>query len=95
MKRRISPVLFLASLTVAAALLAVITFTVAPLAAGSPAGPRAEADTGSAGVLMSAASYKGPFSFGRDATPEEIAAWDIDVRPDGAGLPAGSGTVAQ
>ncbi len=39
--------------------------------------------------------YKGPFGFGRDATPEEIAAWDIDIRPDGTGLPAGSGTVEQ
>jgi cytochrome c len=29
---------------------------------------------------------------GRAATPEEIAGWDIDVRPDGAGLPAGKGT---
>lgn len=33
--------------------------------------------------------------FGRPATPDEIALWDIDVRPDGKGLPAGSGTVAQ
>ena len=32
---------------------------------------------------------------GRDATPKEVAAWDIDVRPDFKGLPAGSGTVAQ
>jgi cytochrome c551/c552 len=31
---------------------------------------------------------------GRDATPKEVAAWDIDVRPDFKGLPAGSGTVA-
>lgn len=30
---------------------------------------------------------------GRDATPAEIAAWDIDVRPDFKGLPAGSGSV--
>jgi cytochrome c len=30
--------------------------------------------------------------FGRPAAPEEIAAWDIDVRPDGLGLPVGSGT---
>jgi cytochrome c len=30
---------------------------------------------------------------GRVATPEEIAGWDIDVRPDGVGLPAGKGTV--
>lgn len=28
---------------------------------------------------------------GRAATPAEIAAWDIDVRPDGEGLPVGSG----
>ncbi len=28
---------------------------------------------------------------GREATPDEIAAWDIDVRPDGLGLPEGSG----
>jgi len=32
---------------------------------------------------------------GRVALPEEIAAWDIDVRPDGAGLPAGMGSVKQ
>ena len=31
---------------------------------------------------------------GRVATPEEIVAWDIDVRPDGMGLPVGSGDVA-
>lgn len=31
------------------------------------------------------------FDFGRAATPAEIAAWDMDVRPDGTGLPAGSG----
>jgi cytochrome c len=30
---------------------------------------------------------------GRRATPEEIAAVDIDVMPDGTGLPEGSGTV--
>lgn len=32
---------------------------------------------------------------GRNATPKEVAAWDIDVRPDFKGLPAGSGTVAK
>jgi cytochrome c len=31
---------------------------------------------------------------GRPATPKEIAAWDIDVRPDFKGLPKGSGSVA-
>ncbi|PTM43493.1 cytochrome c [Bosea sp. 124] len=32
---------------------------------------------------------------GRPALPEEIRAWDIDVRPDGQGLPPGKGTVRQ
>lgn len=32
---------------------------------------------------------------GRRATTAELAAWDIDVRPDFRGLPAGSGSVAQ
>ena len=27
--------------------------------------------------------------------PEEVAAWNIDIRPDGQGLPEGSGTVSQ
>jgi cytochrome c len=34
------------------------------------------------------------FGFGHPASPERIAAWDIDIRPDGAGLPPGQGTVA-
>jgi cytochrome c len=32
---------------------------------------------------------------GRAATPQEIAGWDIDIRPDGHGLPPGKGTVKQ
>jgi cytochrome c len=35
------------------------------------------------------------YGFGRPATQEQIAGWDIDVRPDGQGLPAGQGTAAQ
>lgn len=34
-------------------------------------------------------------NIGREATPEEIAGWDIDIRPDGQGLPVGKGTVKQ
>lgn len=34
------------------------------------------------------------FGFGRPATPADIAAIDIDVRPDGRGLPVGRGTAA-
>jgi cytochrome c len=33
------------------------------------------------------------YGVGREALPEEIAAWNIDVRPDGTGLPEGSGDV--
>ncbi len=32
---------------------------------------------------------------GRTATPKEVAAWDIDVRPDFKGLPKGQGSVAK
>ncbi|WP_394688792.1 c-type cytochrome [Hoeflea sp.] len=40
-------------------------------------------------------SSKGAFGLGRVAMPAEVAAWDIDIRPDGMGLPVGKGTVAQ
>lgn len=40
----------------------------------------------------SASKYPG---IGRTATPAEVAAWDIDVRPDFKGLPKGSGSVEQ
>jgi cytochrome c len=33
------------------------------------------------------------FDIGRVATAQEIAGWDIDVRPDGQGLPDGKGSV--
>lgn len=35
------------------------------------------------------------YQLGRKATAAEIAGWNIDVRPDGKGLPPGSGTVDQ
>lgn len=35
----------------------------------------------------------GAFGLGRAALPEEIAAWDVDILPDGRGLPVGSGDV--
>ena len=35
------------------------------------------------------------YGFGREPTEEEIAALDIDVTPDGTGLPDGEGTVAK
>jgi cytochrome c len=35
------------------------------------------------------------YELGRAATPQEIAALDVDVGPDGEGLPAGRGSAAQ
>lgn len=35
------------------------------------------------------------FSLGRPASASEVASWDLDVNPDGKGLPGGSGTHAK
>ncbi|SHK02323.1 sulfur dehydrogenase subunit SoxD [Shimia gijangensis] len=43
--------------------------------------------------LIAAPVWAEKFGLGRAALPEEIAAWDKDVAPDGTGLPAGSGDV--
>jgi S-disulfanyl-L-cysteine oxidoreductase SoxD len=34
-------------------------------------------------------------NFGEPISPADLAPWDIDIEPDGAGLPAGSGTSEQ
>ena len=44
------------------------------------------------GSVMTPALAEG-LGLGRAALPEEIAAWDLDVSPDGTGLPVGSGSV--
>ena len=38
------------------------------------------------------AQVAGHYGYGKDASAEEIAGWDIDIRPDGLGLPAGGAT---
>lgn len=43
--------------------------------------------------MIAAAEQAGHYGYGETPTKEQIAAWDIDVRPDGKGLPEGSGTV--
>jgi cytochrome c len=48
---------------------------------------------GTFAVLGVAAAQEGP-RLGVPATPEQIAGWDVSIGPDGAGLPAGSGTAA-
>jgi cytochrome c len=41
--------------------------------------------------LASAFAAEGP-NLGQPITPQELAAWDISIGPDGAGLPPGKGT---
>ena len=49
-----------------------------------------------AAMVVSGAVYAAErYDFGRPATPAEIAGWDIDASPDGAGLPPGHGDVRQ
>src|SRR5499427_9885232 len=51
-----------------------------------------------AGALMALAApvlaQQGP-KLGKPISAEDLAAWDISIGPDGAGLPAGSGTAKQ
>jgi len=61
---------------------------------GEPASPAQQAATPQSAKDAPLPDH-GVFHLGRAATPAEIAAWDIDVRPDGSGLPEGRGTVAE
>jgi cytochrome c len=48
------------------------------------------------GLILAGAAWAQSYpQVGRTATPKELAAWDIDVRPDFKGLPKGNGTVAR
>ncbi|TCO73031.1 c-type cytochrome [Rhodovulum euryhalinum] len=49
--------------------------------------------TALATTLAAAPALAEKLGLGRAALPEEIAAWDMDVAPDGTGLPVGSGSV--
>jgi mono/diheme cytochrome c family protein len=44
--------------------------------------------------LAAPAGAQTRYGIGRAATPAEIAAWNIDIEPDGKNLPPGQGTVA-
>ena len=63
----------------------VARLVLALVAAGCGRGDRAAVHTGS----------PARFGFGRAATTADVSAWDIDVTPDGTGLPPGKGTVPQ
>ncbi len=48
---------------------------------------------GCASATVGPRRVEGP-NLGREATPAQVAGWDISVGPDGAGLPPGKGTSA-
>jgi cytochrome c len=90
----------------AAALLVAGWMTGAALAQGSAAAPGVAPAQGTARAPVAATAPSRPAvpaaptaaafpGIGRPATRAEVAAWDIDVRPDFKGLPPGSGTVAR
>ena len=84
-----------AALTLAASMLSMAVQAQSPSPAAAQARPAAAAAASPAlGAAVSAPAARFP-GIGRTATPAEIAAWDIDVRPDFKGLPPGSGTVAR
>lgn len=67
----------------------------APEAAETKTATASEAAPAEAAQAAAEAPSHGVFHLGRPATEDEVAAWDIDIRPDGAGLPEGRGTVAE
>lgn len=50
-------------------------------------------DTMFIAAANAAPEHVGVFGLGRVALPEEIQAWDLDIAPDGTGLPTGEGSV--
>ena len=45
------------------------------------------------GLTQPAPVAEAVYGLGREALTEEVAAWDVDILPDGRGLPIGSGDV--
>lgn len=60
------------------------------LACGQPGGDGSSSRRGT----VAAAATPDRFHLGRPPQTDEIAAWDLDVNPDGAGLPSGRGSAA-
>ncbi|NVN85239.1 MAG: cytochrome c [Rhodopseudomonas sp.] len=69
-----------------AAALGVVMIALLPVVSG------AQQKQAKASVEQPAPKPPVKLGLGRPALPEEIQAWDIDVRPDGQGLPPGKGT---
>ncbi len=84
-------------LTVAALLPALAACGTGDSEAGSASSGAAVVETTDPGngATGRAGAAQPVYGFGTPATESQIAAWDIDIGPDGAGLPPGQGTVAE
>jgi cytochrome c len=51
--------------------------------------------TAGALLALSSAAFAQSPNLGKPISPEDLAAWDISIGPNGAGLPPGSGTAKQ
>ena len=76
------------AIAIAAALIAPAVVFAQPQKAPAPKQPTTKAE-------QTSTPARTIVNLGRPALPQEVAAWDIDVRPDGMGLPAGKGSVKQ
>lgn len=72
---------------------ATVAYDIATHHLPGPMGGEAASFAGGAHAKAAAAGAGAVLGLGRAATENEVAAWDIDVRPDGLGLPAGKGDV--
>ncbi len=93
MRRRAQSVV-LAGLWVATLTLAGLTVAAWFSAPAQAASANASGSAKTAASAPGQTPIKAPAGIGRDATPAELSAWDIDVRPDFKGLPKGQGSVA-
>jgi cytochrome c len=55
--------------------------------------PKALLGTAISVAVLAGPSFAEKLGLGRPATEAEIAAWDLDISPDGTGLPVGQGSV--
>jgi cytochrome c len=90
---RSAKVCVIGAAVVASAIAIGATLSLAQTAAPKKAAPAVAQTNATPG--LSVPGLPGKFGIGTVATSEQIAGWDIDVRPDGQGLPPGKGTAKE
>lgn len=70
--------------------IAALTAQIVALQAGGTPSGNVQSVAATESAMVGIGSRRG---LGREAHPDELAAWDVDVLPDGRGLPVGSGDV--